>query len=69
MEHLYIVIYRPKTGGKWQTESNAVFDSKRLADNYAECKNNLSSFYEHVVFEGAVLTPEASEDLAALGKF
>ena len=67
-DKIYIVLYRSKSGGQWDTQTKGVFsghDAQRLAFNYAECLNAQYSVYVHAVFEGQVVEASLPEPVAA----
>ena len=69
MEHIYLIVWRG--GGSWKPETGAVFTDKRLADNFAECKNAQKDGFEYRVVEGVILpAPETkAEANARIGEF
>jgi hypothetical protein len=69
---LYMVIWRPKSGGKWRAEPEGVFEgpsAERLAHNWAECLNSRGT-YEYRVVRGPIVSAETMAEVEArLGAF
>lgn len=61
---LFIVVYRDK-GGRWKAISEGEFDSRRLAENFIECKRATGwkkESWDFAIVEGPIVN---SEDMAA----
>jgi hypothetical protein len=59
---LFIVVRRYK-GDRWKAAPDGEFESRRLAENFAECKRETDTapFYEFAIVEGEVETPAHRE--------
>ncbi len=68
-EHLFIVLYRARTG-KWNPLAGGVVDTRSDAETLIRAEQIKGSTLEYAIVEGPVVSPETMEQAAArLGEF